>query len=361
MRGRKKLAPAKDCVGSCSHWEMTKLRMSLLWAVSASCSAAPHDLNVGEEPDAGPPLVGHGPGAFAGDAGVAPEAQGNALKARVEDVHGLSIELVTLHCAGDCADVKAVASGGNPDYHFAWSDGVRTADRQICATQDATFSVTVKDTPIDAGEFSYAGQSARAQVTAQVLSCSDTGGKLCVLNPSFEGTPRVNAGLGSFDATPWNDCEASGGGSPDVIDQTTLPFVVFGEPAPTQGATYLRMAFVPANGSGSNGTPGAEYVTQKLCAPMKAGAAYSFTIDLARSPETGLGAPQLTVYGSAHDCSQEETLWTSPALDMGWKTYCVTLHPKHDAAFLTLSPGTSDPTQAGVVLMDNLVPVAGCP
>ena len=55
-----------------------------------------------------------------------------ALSVRVEDIQKMAIELITLQCAGDCADIRAVAVGGNPPYAFEWEDGSTEADRRVC-------------------------------------------------------------------------------------------------------------------------------------------------------------------------------------------------------------------------------------
>jgi hypothetical protein len=98
----------------------------------------------------------------------------DALAVHVEDPRQLTIEIVTRACAGDCADIQAVARGGNPPYAFAWDDGSINPMRSLCPTTDSMYSVRVMDTPIDQVEFRYAAHTASAGVTARVLACPST-------------------------------------------------------------------------------------------------------------------------------------------------------------------------------------------
>src|SRR5689334_12907684 len=45
------------------------------------------------------------------------------LRAHVESPPGTTVTFITLACAGACADVLAVASGGNEPYSMTWEDG----------------------------------------------------------------------------------------------------------------------------------------------------------------------------------------------------------------------------------------------
>lgn len=116
-----------------------------------------------------------GSGGVSGVGGVGGVGGGNALTAHVETPEGLEIEIVTIACEDQCAEVIAVAHGGNPDYTFAWSDGATTAARRLCPDDDTTYRVTVTDTAIIDTEFPYAAQTARANVTANVIACADAG------------------------------------------------------------------------------------------------------------------------------------------------------------------------------------------
>lgn len=114
-----------------------------------------------------------GRGGFGGATPIGSESQ--ALTARVETPEGLEVELVTVACAGECAEVIAVARGGRPPYAFAWSDGVESGARSVCPDARTTYGVQVSDTPLVDSEFPYAGQTTSAMVTAEVLQCPDGG------------------------------------------------------------------------------------------------------------------------------------------------------------------------------------------
>lgn len=49
-------------------------------------------------------------------------------------------------CAGKCADLKAVASGGTPAYTYEWNNGLGSGpNKNVCPTQTTTYMVTVTD------------------------------------------------------------------------------------------------------------------------------------------------------------------------------------------------------------------------
>jgi hypothetical protein len=96
------------------------------------------------------------------------------LTAEIDRPDGLRIELVTVECKDQCAQVVAVAHGGNPPYTFSWEDGSTVPMRSLCPTADHVFSVRATDTPIDQMEFRYAAHTASADVTARVLDCPST-------------------------------------------------------------------------------------------------------------------------------------------------------------------------------------------
>ena len=96
-----------------------------------------------------------------------------ALDAHIEDDH-VAVTLVQVGCAGSCATVQAVATGGRPPYSYVWENGSTNAVRQLCPTADSGYVVKVTDTGTS-GEFGHPAQTAQAAVTAQVLNCSDAG------------------------------------------------------------------------------------------------------------------------------------------------------------------------------------------
>jgi hypothetical protein len=159
----------------------------------------------------------------------------------IEDIAGLTIEVITLTCDARCADVVAVASGGNPEYTYRWEDGSTDPHRRVCLDADAQLSVSATDTPIVTEEFSYAAKTVNADLTADVVECADAGppdppdppgGPLCVKNPSFEGhAPGIGYGEAGSLADDWTVCSAT----PDVCP--------FGDPfctlPATDGSAYL--------------------------------------------------------------------------------------------------------------------------
>ncbi len=116
-----------------------------------------------------------GSGGSGGSSGV---GSGNDLSAQIEELpSATAVEVVTIDCDGVCKRVRAVGSGGNDPYRFVWSDGVTTAEREVCGYDDGTLMVSVSDTPIDDGEFPYPGQTVTAGVSVHAsTSCGDDGG-----------------------------------------------------------------------------------------------------------------------------------------------------------------------------------------
>ncbi len=79
-----------------------------------------YSLDVGTD-DSGPGLV-----LSAGDA-----SGPGAFDAHIEQNH-IAVTFVTLSCAGPCADVVAVPTGGGAPYTFKWDDGSTVATRHVC-------------------------------------------------------------------------------------------------------------------------------------------------------------------------------------------------------------------------------------
>lgn len=110
-----------------------------------------------------------GEGAFTGGG-----ASGSgALDAAIQENH-VTVTIVTLNCAGDCADVEAVATGGHPPYSFGWDDGSTNAKRRVCPTSSTSFGVKVTDTG-STGEFARSPETVHVPLTARVLACLDGG------------------------------------------------------------------------------------------------------------------------------------------------------------------------------------------
>src|SRR5262245_56262412 len=122
------------------HW-YPLAALSLLLACSSS-EQMDRRLSVGQEPgpmDGGSAGQGGGAGQ-GGSGGITSSAQ--ELGLHVEDIDEMTIEVITLMCAGDCAEVEAVAHGGNPPYTFSWEDGSTDAKRHVCLDASATLSVS---------------------------------------------------------------------------------------------------------------------------------------------------------------------------------------------------------------------------
>lgn len=156
----------------------TSILLALLSALANGCSSdGSRGLRVGAAGDeagssaAGAAGIDNPGGGTAGGIDISD----NALEVEIQH-EALAVELVTLSCAGECADVEAVASGGNPAYTFAWEDGPTTPVRTLCPDETTTFTVAVTDSPIDTDELSYEAHTERAEVTAEVLRCPEDGG-----------------------------------------------------------------------------------------------------------------------------------------------------------------------------------------
>jgi hypothetical protein len=93
----------------------------------------------------------------------------------VENDRKMAIDLITLGCSGDCADIEAVASGGNPPYTYAWEDGTLGAKRHVCLNASQKLTVRGTDTGNSIPEFAHTAQTVSADVTASVLNCADAG------------------------------------------------------------------------------------------------------------------------------------------------------------------------------------------
>jgi hypothetical protein len=325
-----------------------KGRLVLVMATSicVACSASP-SINVGNEADGSVAGTG-GASGFGGVGGFG--GDDNALIAHIENPQAMTIEIVTISCAGDCADVIAVASGGNPGYTFAWNDGVTTATREVCPANTTTFTVTVTDTAIDDPEFHYDAQTVSAAVTAEVLECAPDAGMpdatvpdagLCIENPSFEGPAEISVAPPS-----WTTCLSSPDTNPSLA---TLPA--------SEGATYLGLAGF------SQLLLNLESASGALCSPLVPEQEITFSVDLAMLADSLFPSTTptvLEVWGGMTSCGKDELLWTSPAItrDDAWTTHCATLRPSQAYPFLLLIPSA---TSTAFVLVDNFTSGAACP
>jgi hypothetical protein len=113
----------------------------------------------------------------AGSFGTSDATAAGTLDAHIEENH-VVVSIVTLSCAGSCANVEAVATGGHPPYTFAWEDGSTNPARQVCPTANASYRVNVSDTGAS-GELARAMQTVQASFKADVLACPDGGTGTC--------------------------------------------------------------------------------------------------------------------------------------------------------------------------------------
>jgi hypothetical protein len=98
-----------------------------------------------------------------------------ALDAYIEQ-NQVAVKFVTLSCAGDCATVQAVGTGGYPPYSFKWENGSTSATRQVCPTSSTTYSVRVTDAGTS-GELARAPETVQVPLAANVIACPDGGAK----------------------------------------------------------------------------------------------------------------------------------------------------------------------------------------
>jgi hypothetical protein len=95
------------------------------------------------------------------------------LDAHIEQDH-ITVTFVTLTCAGPCADVVAVATGGQAPYTFKWDDGSTSASRHVCPTSSTDYFVNVTDTGT-AGELAQPAETVQVPLQANVIACPDGG------------------------------------------------------------------------------------------------------------------------------------------------------------------------------------------
>jgi hypothetical protein len=182
----------------------------------------------------------------------------------------MEVKIVVLACAGDCATVEAIATGGHAPYTFAWEDGSTNATRQICPAANASYTVKVTDTATT-GEFAQPAETVQVPLAANVLACSEAGtgsdaGHVVVPATGdlwLAGQPNgasLSCPCGGMDTAPAN--------SPTevpVVAGETLTFSVTGSasytggicfaPSPDGGCTVIAGNEGPANGLSSLNAP----------------------------------------------------------------------------------------------------------
>ena len=265
------------------------------------------------------------------------------------------IQVQPVDC-GKCFDLTADGADGVPPYRFEWDDGSQNARRRVCAdSQAAEITLVVLDSTSARSSVYVAKLEAEEDAACPLLPEPPV--KLCLMNPSFEGMPAMNVGLPeTFDAAPWSMCTnpavmSSTQNTPDIVSATLAPTFP-GIPNATQGDTFLSL---------SEG----EQISQQLCDTVPVGRDSYIALDLARF-DIGTGVSEKVFLeisgGVAADCSQRQLLWASPALDLGWKRYCVPLKPTAFMDQITLQAKADMSSLAlGYLVVDNIVPVDSCP
>jgi hypothetical protein len=163
----------KDSAGARSQSVMSWTPTAVLRAARGARAAALASLSVLGCGSQGSPESGGvldvGGGTFQGSGS---DAEGPGyLDAYIEQGQ-VAVKIITLRCAGACADVEAVATGGTPPYAYVWDNGSTDPTRHLCPTSDASFHVQVTDTGTT-GEFTQAAQTVQVPLTTQVFACPD--------------------------------------------------------------------------------------------------------------------------------------------------------------------------------------------
>ena len=198
---------------------------ALLGAFVLGCSAAGSSppLEVGNDGtggNAGGGAPGSGSAFNLGNADASTD-----LSAHIEWNH-VAVEIVTLSCTGDCADVVAVARGGYPPYAYAWEDGSTTAERHLCPTATTAYRVAVTDQRTPSGEIRRAPETVNVPLPVSVLACPGSrtdggrtdGGRTDGGRPGCEGGTAVALQPGRYSGNLI--CPSSMGSSGGAADAT---------------------------------------------------------------------------------------------------------------------------------------------
>ncbi|GJM32448.1 MAG: hypothetical protein DHS20C18_14490 [Saprospiraceae bacterium] len=165
-------------------------------------------------------------------------------------------------------------------------------------------------------------------------------------NASFEGEPQ--------DATVpvgWFPCEI--GTTPDILPG---PWGIHMESS--DGDTFLGL-ITREDGSW-------ESITQRFKTALNPADCYSFTIDLAHSPNyAGYNSPlKVRIWAGQSKCNKEQLLLETDFIkNVDWKTFEVKFKPKKWFNYIVIEAHYSDnPTSVkGNVILDNISPIKICP
>jgi hypothetical protein len=263
---------------------------------------------------------------------------------------GITVSFAVRPVECPCFELSALPEGGEPPYTVSWSTGESGPTVRVCVADVAR---AISASVVDAAQNSAASSGVLLD-PPESGPCPPQPARMCLENPSLEGTPAANVGLTpQFDLPSWSDCtNPAAANTPDVSNNTIKQdFTVL--PDPSDGTTFVAL------GEG-------EQITQTLCAPLTARSRVFLKLDLARidlalTPTTE--RVFLEIWGGiAADCSRRQLLWASPALSTGFSTFCATLDTTAYLDAITLRGG-ADQSQLspGYLLVDHLVPVDSCP
>jgi len=175
----------------------------------------------------------------------------------------VAVKVITLSCAGDCAMVEAVGTGGLPPYSFKWDDGTTSATRQVCPTSSTSYDVKVTDTGT-VGEVPRPAETAQASVTADLLSCPDGGNDAraplaTVVVPGTTDIWLAGQPPGSFldnSVSGGPDGDSSPANSPVVVSASEGAMLVFSATGSTSVDDALCYATPDGCGITVTGGPG---------------------------------------------------------------------------------------------------------
>jgi hypothetical protein len=210
------------------------LAAPVIAVVVLACSAtgAPERQVVGTEGSGG--RAGSGAGGVGGGLGGVGGGS-SPFNVHIEQ-NQIRIEIVTLSCSGECADVVAVARNGRPPYSFTWENGSTDPARRVCPASDTRYRVTVTDTGTG-GEVPRPPVTVEATLTADVLECPDAGGRDAGGPSECERSTQPFQVIAAVPAraTPFT------GALPDYVGSTGAPVYLVAQGRVTLAAPCTRL------------------------------------------------------------------------------------------------------------------------